>query len=356
MNVSHLITTIERGGAETQLLTLVLEQVRQGKKVKIIYLKGVPSLKEEFIVAGAEVVERLANRSPIIQYFELKKIYLSEPQVVHCHLPRAELLAALTNCIPFVVSRHNAEKFFPSAPRGISSFLSRFVLRKAAACIAISAAVKDFLLKQSEVPSGTVVNVVHYGINESRFTRENDRQYDEKAIKLGTISRLVPQKNLKMLLFGFQSLYRSHPESTLKIVGKGLLERELKELAQDIGIGSQVSWESETSNVPKFFGEIDIFCLTSNYEGFGLVLLESMACGVPIICKANPATIEVLGEDYEFLLWSDGPEDFSNAVTKLSSEVELAKIRQRNFKRLDYFTASRMENKISNLYLTLSQQ
>jgi glycosyltransferase involved in cell wall biosynthesis len=159
-----------------------------------------------------------------------------------------------------------------------------------------------------------------------------------------------------MLLCGFQKVNELRPLSTLEVVGKGLLEHELKGYAQEIGVASQVKWTSEISNVSKFLNEIDIFCLTSNYEGFGLVLLESMACGVPIISKANPATIEVLGEDYEYLLWSDDPEDFSSAVTQLSSTVELERIRQRNFNRLEDFTASRMEKKISDTYFALTQQ
>lgn len=356
MKVRHLITTIERGGAEIQLLTLVEQQVLQGKRVEILYLKGTPVLEENFQAVGAKVVGKLANQKPIIQLFKLRKILAAEAQVIHCHLPRAELMAAFVNCAPFVVTRHNAEKFFPSAPNWISSLLSRFVIRRARVCIAISYAVKEFLTKQREIPRGKDIEVVHYGIDINKFipVRVYPRSFD--SIKLGTISRLVPQKNLQMLLLGFHQLLKSHPSSTLKIVGKGHLERELKELAETKGLDSQITWIPEISDVPKFFSEIDVFCLTSNYEGFGLVLLESMACRVPIISKASPATIEVLGGDYEYLLPRDDPKDFSNAVISLSNVKEFEKISLRNEQRLRHFSANEMEKQISDLYSTLKQQ
>lgn len=350
MNVVHLITTIERGGAETQLLTLVTEQIRQGKQVKVIYLKGEPALEAEFLAAGAEVIPALANKNLVFQLANLKRTIGSDFQVVHCHLPRAELLAACAMIHPFVVSRHNAEKFFPSGPKSISRILSRFVVLRASACVAISSAVKNFLISEKEVPAGYEISVVHYGIEISKFFTSSRRPFLKNNIRIGTISRLVPQKNLKLLLSGFQNLSKTKPESTLQIVGKGILEKELKKFAKELKIQSQLTWTTQVSNVPEFFQEIDIFCLTSNYEGFGLVLLESMAAGVPIISKANDATLEVLGRNYPYFLWDDNPEVLSESILKLSNDEELERIRSMNLERLEIFTTSHMEMRIADIY------
>jgi glycosyltransferase involved in cell wall biosynthesis len=350
LDVIHLITTIERGGAETQLLTLVTEQIRRGKHVKIVYLKGTPALEVDFLAAGAKVVSDLANRNPIFQLTHLKKVLGQGPHIIHCHLPRAELIAASARVNPFVVSRHNTEKFFPSAPNFVSQILSRFVIRRAFACIAISAAVRDFLYKENELPSGEEISIVHYGIDKSKFTFDYRPQFNETLIRIGTISRLVPQKNLKLLLSGFQDLCESHPGSTLEIVGKGILEEELKVFAGELSLETKLTWTPQITDVPGFFQKIDIFCLTSNYEGFGLVLLESMAAGVPIVAKANDATVEVLGNNYPYLLWDDNPKGLSEIFLKLSGSKEQEDIRLRNFERLESFTSSRMEKNISDIY------
>ncbi len=61
--VTHLITTIERGGAEKQLLTLASEQVQSGLNVLVLYLKGKPDLKNEFEESGVEVNNLLVGKS-----------------------------------------------------------------------------------------------------------------------------------------------------------------------------------------------------------------------------------------------------------------------------------------------------
>jgi hypothetical protein len=66
MNIVHLITTICRGGAETQLLTLVREQIKLGHKVSIYYLKGEPELELDFASAGASVHHLLSGENFVI--------------------------------------------------------------------------------------------------------------------------------------------------------------------------------------------------------------------------------------------------------------------------------------------------
>ena len=93
--VTHLITTIERGGAEKQLLTLASEQVQSGLNVVVLYLKGKPDLRNEFEESGAEVNNLLGGKSFLKQIFLLSKYLRKNPSPVHAHLPKSELLAAV---------------------------------------------------------------------------------------------------------------------------------------------------------------------------------------------------------------------------------------------------------------------
>ena len=126
--VTHLITTIERGGAEKQLLTLASEQVQSGLNVVVLYLKGKPDLRNEFEAAGVEVNNLLVGKSFLKQIFLLSKYLRKNPSPVHAHLPKSELLAAIVVTKKYLVfSRHNAEPFWPGGPRIISNLLSKFV-------------------------------------------------------------------------------------------------------------------------------------------------------------------------------------------------------------------------------------
>jgi len=127
-SIFHIITTINRGGAENQLLVLVSEQIRKGYRVSVIYLKGEPELKEEFINLGAEVIESVSKLSTVVQPLAIAKLISKRNVVLHAHLPRAELVCLV---IParfiLITSRHNAEPFFPGAPKLLSNLLARLV-------------------------------------------------------------------------------------------------------------------------------------------------------------------------------------------------------------------------------------
>ena len=95
----------------------------------------------------------------------LRKLRKNQRVIFHAHLPRSEILCAIAlSSKSFLVTRHNSEKFFPSAPKAISALLSRFVLRKAFACIAISNSVSQFLTDSREITKSTVLFVIYYGL------------------------------------------------------------------------------------------------------------------------------------------------------------------------------------------------
>ena len=166
--ITHLITTIERGGAEKQLLILTQEQVLQGLDVEVFYLKGQPELKSEFEMFGVKVNQSLVNKSFIKQNIIFRKIIRSSGAAVHAHLPKSELITALT-CRKnrFIITRHNSEAFWPGIPKIISNFLSKFVTKKSAHIICISEAVKSYIVNRGEVSSSSQISTVHYGYDKN---------------------------------------------------------------------------------------------------------------------------------------------------------------------------------------------
>ena len=184
--VTHLITTIERGGAEKQLLILASEQVQSGLKVVVLYLKGKPDLKDEFEASGVKVNNLLVGKSFFKQTFLLSKHLRKNPSPVHAHLPKSELLAAIVIAKKyFVISRHNAEAFWPGGPRIISNLLSKFVCKRASQGIAISNAVKSYLIKRGEIPNGYTIDVVYYGFQKNISTN---------SVGLGLISNIMNKR------------------------------------------------------------------------------------------------------------------------------------------------------------------
>jgi glycosyltransferase involved in cell wall biosynthesis len=357
--VTHLITTIERGGAEKQLLTLASKQVESGLKVEVFFLKGNPDLKNEFEASGVKVNNLLVEKSFLKQIFLLSKYLRKNPSPVHAHLPKSELIAAIAVTKKHLVfSRHNAEAFWPGGPQIISNLLSKFVCKRASQGIAISNAVKNYLVKRGEVPNDYTIDVVYYGFEKDISTNgaglgliTNIMTGQSSNYKIGTIGRLVPQKDYPTLLNAFSNVLKSVPNTDLYVVGEGYLQKDLIELSKSFGIKDKVHWLGKTEYINEFLSKLDLFILPSKYEGFGLVLLEAMVAKKPIIAANNSAIPEVLGKSYDGL-FSTGD------VNALTQHIKTA-ITGNNFSeglvqsyasQLDLFDPSKMNINIKNVY------
>jgi glycosyltransferase involved in cell wall biosynthesis len=357
--VTHLITTIERGGAEKQLLTLASKQVQSGLKVLVLYLKGKPDLKDELEESGVEVNNLLVEKSFLKQIFLLSKYLRKNPSPVHAHLPKSELLAAVVIAKKyFVFSRHNAEPFWPSAPRIISNLLSKYVCKRASQGIAISNAVKSYLIKRGEIPTGYTIDVVHYGFqkdisnNAASLGLIADIMNGQSSnYKIGTIGRLVPQKDYLTLLNAFSNVLKSVPNIELYVVGEGYLQKDLVNFSQSLGINDKVHWLGKTEYIKEFLSKIDLYILPSKYEGFGLVLLEAMVAKKPIIAANNSAIPEVLGKTYEGLFSTGDAKALAQQIkTAIIDKNFSERLVQSYSSQLNLFDPSEMNKNIKNVY------
>lgn len=227
--IIQLITTIERGGAEKQLLILTQEQVLQGLDIEVFYLKGKPELKSEFEKFGVKVNQSLVNKSFIKQNIIFRKIIRSSGAAVHAHLPKSELITALT-CRKnrFVITRHNSEAFWPGMPKFISNFLSKFVTKRSAHIICISEAVKNYIKNRGEVSRSSQTSTVHYGYDKNyQMNSSTQNEFSSlfkpfrSSLKIGTIGRLVDQKDYSTLFGACKNALSKGMGLEVFIIGEG---------------------------------------------------------------------------------------------------------------------------------------
>jgi glycosyltransferase involved in cell wall biosynthesis len=357
MKVLHLITTIERGGAENQLLTLVREQTNLGNQVCVVPVKGRPDLEKEFLALGAVVDKSLVGRKFLGQIFLLGKV-ADGFDVIHAHLPRAEMLVSLSRLrqqTKVIYSKHNTEQFFPKAPKVISSILARCVNSRADSIIAISEAVKTFIGDNHEIRLNSKIDVVHYGYSLPNIPDAVSKQFDQIRKNCDTLivtaARLAPQKDIPTLLRAFVEIHKGGEAVELVIFGEGPLRQELEELSIQLGITGAVHFLGKSPNVLKAIQLADLFVLTSNYEGFGLVLLEAMCLNTPVIAPRNSAIPEVLGANHELLFQTGNYEELSEKISKLLSDLKLRKsVLAHQASRVKEFSAQKMARAIEEVY------
>jgi glycosyltransferase involved in cell wall biosynthesis len=139
-----------------------------------------------------------------------------------------------------------------------------------------------------------------------------------------TIGRHVAQKDHETLIRAF-ALARQHVPARLVILGQGPLRRELEQMAQDLSIADSIIFAGWSSNPFAWLSRSDLFVLSSRFEGFGNVIVEAMACGLPVIstdCPSGPR--EILRDGNDGVLVPVGNVDaLASAITDVLSNERM---------------------------------
>jgi len=141
------------------------------------------------------------------------------------------------------------------------------------------------------------------------------------------VGRFVYQKGLDRLLNAWKIVVSNRKDWTLKLVGEGELKEQLINQCKELGIDNNVIFAPATKNVVSEYTESSIFLLSSRHEGFGLVLVEAMQCGLPCVsfdCPYGPADIIDDGKN-GYLVEDGNIEAFANCVLKLIENDSLRK-------------------------------
>ena len=362
MRILHVITTIDVGGAEVQLLSLAQKQAEEGNLVSIMPVKGKLELAERFADIGVEVSLSVVDKNPLLQLFLLRR-YLKNNifDIVHAHLPRAQLLAAYAKRVDnaLIITRHDAMPFFVNAPIWLSLFLWRRVQKRTQKIITISSAIRKKMVERFELRTEAEALVVYYGISESRAPSVHENldlppaflnKSNRTMFVFGTIARLIDEKNIQALIRGFALVRIKCPESSLIIVGYGPLLESLRNLAEDLGISKYVYFTGKQMNAIDFLSKMDTFVLPSRTEGFGLVLLEAMSTNLPIIASRVDGIPEVLGDNCGLLF---DPKDIDELARLMLSTTDPAinlSLRSASAKRIKQFSIAESERKIRVIY------
>lgn len=141
------------------------------------------------------------------------------------------------------------------------------------------------------------------------------------------VGRFSEQKGLEYLIKTWEVVNKKHPNWTLYMYGQGEQESMVKKLIFDAGLGEAVIIHQPTQQIQEKYLESSMLLLTSRFEGFGLVLVEAMACGLPVVsfnCPWGPADIIKDGED-GFLVEYLNTDEAAQRVCQLIEDTELRK-------------------------------
>lgn len=363
LKLLHVISSIDNGGAENQIVKTAVMQKKQFKDVMIVYFFGndywLKYLKKKKIKTIKFSIKNKLNIFNIFfQFLALLKFCKSyKPNIIHAHLSISEIFVFfLTFFInfQFFITKHLDSFYFESSNSQnlfcSGKFLENLVLKKIHKIIFISQAVQKYFNAQIAIPKKKQ-KVVHYLINTKLFrniSQKKKKKFINKyKIKknfyiIGCIARHVNQKNLFFLLKCFKLLNTHNKKTLLIMVGRGKLTHLLKKYSDDLGISNNLIWINSLNETNVFYNIIDIFFLPSKYEGLGVVFIEALSAGVPIIALNKSAVPEVVKNNTNGILINENEHEFLSAFKKLNNKKIIKKIFNNNIKHSHQFN---IENK-----------
>jgi glycosyltransferase involved in cell wall biosynthesis len=319
--VLHVAKVAGISGSENHLLLLLPALRERGLDVRFAMLHEDEPGAAEFaarLEAHGIPVERIRLRralSPLMFARLVRIIRRHRPAIVHTHLVHADfhaLPAGRLTRVPLLVSTKHG--FNPFREGQFFASADRLVGRLADVHIAISAGLAHYLAEREGFDE-TSFKVVHYGIEPGARPSA-----PAGMPRLAIVGRLIPIKGHEVLLRALAVVRRERPELTLDVVGDGPLEGELRATVDELGLGDAVTFSGRISPVAPVFEAAEIVVVPSFGEGFGMVALEAMERGRPVIASAVGGLPEIVDDGRTGLLVPPGDvEALAAAIRDLTA-------------------------------------
>lgn len=239
---------------------------------------------------------------------EIKSFILEiKPDIVHAHYVTSYgLLGALTKFHPFIISIWGSDIEEINFPYPLRKALIKYSFNHSDLVLATS----NYLKHKGELFTKKEIMVTPFGVDTDKFSPDSTRQYfSSEDITLGTVKILQKTYGIDQLIISFAELKKRTKNSHLKllIVGSGPEEIYLKELASKILKSGDYIFTGNISHdkINQIHNNMDIEVYLSKREGFGVSILESMACAKPVLVSDSGALPEIIENNISGIILSD---------------------------------------------------
>jgi glycosyltransferase involved in cell wall biosynthesis len=297
-------------------------------------LRDLPGTSERLSAAGVPYRSLgVARRNPVGVFRFRSMLRQAHPDVLHLHLEFSSLIGiaaarSLGASRPIVVVSVVND---PSHQALIHRLAARALAPDVDLHIVISPGIKKAVW-QAYGPRARRVEMVSPGIDLQRFDAlsadlRRVAEYRRGAGRVvGTVARLVAQKATHVLLDATPRLLADDPTTRVLIVGDGPLRDTLERRARRLGIAHAVSFAGYQEDVASAYRAMDVFVLPSRDEGYGVVFLEAMAMGVPVVGTRVIGTEDAVEDGVTGLLvpHADAPA-LAEALRRMLGDPALAR-------------------------------
>jgi glycosyltransferase involved in cell wall biosynthesis len=337
IKILMVIDHLDSGGAQTLLVDLLAGLDRQRFEPMVCALRTSHKYVDAISRLGVPVFQLGAWRLDPRKVARLVHLVKKERiDIIHTHLTAARVLggaAAMLTGKKLLAHDHSGDEYLRNHPRlarWLLFPLERWLMRNTEKVFAVSAATADFNVRIKGIAPEKVV-IVHNWIDPARFAPDSKARTElrsrwgvpAESIVVGAVGRLSPQKGFENLVRAAHEILSRHPHVRFVLVGEGPERKTLERLAELESVAAAFFFPGFMSEVHKAYSAFDIFALPSIYETFGLVVLEAMTTGLPVVASRVGGVQELLENGRTGILVSPGdPQALAQAVGSLIDDPQ----------------------------------
>jgi len=368
-NILILTATMQKGGAE-RVISLLLKELKLDEKINLHFMMMEDGIEYNLPKSINPIILSKTNKSGIRKLIELpfvawqlsRYIKQNNIDIVMSFLYRPNYINILSKLFStkqkvIINIRQSTSRYLNEGLLGkVNLFLIRRLFNKADLIVSNSQGVDEDLKSVMNVYTAT--NVINNPIDikyiNSIKNLCQDVNFDFKINKKYIISvgRLIKQKRNKDLIEAFYKVQKNDDNLELIFLGNGDLRKELLLQCSELNISHKIHFLGNVSNPFYYLNKSNLFILTSQNEGFPNVLVEAMACGLPVVssdCKSGPR--EILEDGKYGLLYEVGNiEELVKQMKKyLYEEIDLVSIKNNNLHRIEDFRIDKIMNEFKKV-------
>ena len=293
----------ESGGIEAFLSNVLLHMDREYIKVDVVAAQVRESVfTQRLQAAGIRFIELSGSLRRVCSSYRMFRKLLRETRYDVVHLNAFQVMSlnyvrlAAIEGVPVRIAHSHNTALRQSRTKEIKYIVhavcKRLFSKYATEYWACSAKAAQFMFP-SDIVNSRSVQLIPNGIDIERFQRSSaGREKIRLALGIrpeqfviGNVGRFCYQKNQSFLIDIFAEVQKRLPDSVMLLVGDGREKDNMERQSERLGLQDQIIFYGTTDQVERLFWAMDVFTFPSRFEGFGIVVLEAQAAGLPVVCS-----------------------------------------------------------------------
>lgn len=305
MKICYIITSLDFGGAERQLVDIAVRMRSKGHAVSIISMIEPVAFIEELFINRVDLytLNMVRGKAKVIDYIAaIKLIKKINPEIIHSHMVHANILARLlkplTGFKKTICTAHNtiegghiidlaykltdflADINTQVSQQGLSRYVNKRIFRKIDNSIFIPNGVSLSKFRSDSTNRNNIRKKLNIDCDDFLWT---------------SVGRIEEQKNYPLLISAFKKIVGLSANNKLMIVGKGDLSLEIKNLIESEGLQDSIKMLGLRTDICDILNASDAYIMSSSWEGMPIVILEAAAVGLPIVSTDVGGIKDIIG-------------------------------------------------------------